>query len=151
MDGDAAPETEVPRAEDEGTPEAEADEEGGETPQTKGGKKKRQWQKVNNLFNPAPYATQKGASKGSKGGGKGGKGGAEEGSPKGKGKGKEAYGEVEPQKLQDDPGKSPVGGEGVGPPAMDGDAGQGKGAGARSKKQGGKSREGKGKGGGKAL
>mmetsp|Transcript_5421 Transcript_5421/g.16778 ORF Transcript_5421/g.16778 Transcript_5421/m.16778 type:complete len:386 (-) Transcript_5421:662-1819(-) len=155
MASDMAPETELPTAEDEATPAGRSDD-AAETPQPKGGKKKRQWQKVNtaDYYQPAPYVAQKGTGKGGGKGGKGGKGGpeGEGGCSKGKGKGKDVYSEVEPPKPPDDTAKPPAGAEGLGQAGLEGDPSQPKlGLGAKSKKQGGKGREGKGKGAGKAL
>jgi len=149
MRSDDAPETEIPGTgeEEEGALGAPADGDAAEgAPLPKGGKKKRQWQKVNtaDYYNPTPYVAQKGMGKGGKG--KGSKGGheSESGGLKGRGRGKDAGIDSEPPRLQDDATKRPLGTEGLS--GTEADAMQAKlGLGGKSKKQGGKGRESKGK------
>lgn len=157
MDGDAAPETEVPRVEDQVEETREAGEVGeageagdageeeasGNQSKKRGKPGKRQYEKVKNLadfYAPAPYtsATKGGGGKGkSKGDGKGEFKGDREDR---KGKGKGAYyqegeapskgGEREKGAEESSPSDLP------GPAADGGDLSQGKGGASGKKKQG---------------
>lgn len=143
----------------------------GDAPQAKsgaaGGKKKRQWQKVDTAdhyrqwleANPPQANAAKGRGKGK---GKGGFGPDGEGGPRGKGKGG-GYGggaEFASGRPEDDATKPPLGGQGDPAAAggygcgaavgMEGDPSQpgGKPMGGKGRKGGGKGRDGPGKGGG---